>query len=314
MPPIEPIEVASGRFGTYVLRSRLGAGGMAEVFLAETRDEAGDPFEVALKLMRADVTEQAFADEADLMALLHHPNLVRLLEVGEAFGRPFIAMELLVGGDLRRLINAHRSQSLEFPESIALTIVIELLKGLGYFHQARSASGAALGLVHGDVNPTNVFFSADGDVKLGDFGVAKSRTANIGPRDGVSAGKLSYLSPEQARGEPPTPASDLYSVGLVLHELLVGYHPFQGQGQGGGQGLGRPMMSVLKPTKVAIPAFIDPPLADILQRSLNPDLRGRYKTAGELAGALLHYALDRNLLCQRAEIRERLSDVLGLLL
>ncbi len=304
------IEIPSRRFGRYLVRSRLGAGGMAEVFLAEAVDELGDQVNVALKLMRKGFSEEAFADEADLMGLLSHPNLVQRLEVGEAFGRPFIAMEFLIGGDLREVMDSHRRQMTELPTVMGVHVVLEVLKGLAYFHQAKTRTGTPLGLVHGDVNPANVFFSGNGEVKLGDFGVAKSRAQNIGPQDGVAAGKLHYLSPEQIRGEPLSPASDLFSVGVMLHELVVGYHPFEN-----GRTVANPnaVMSLIRSARLSLPEFVDRPLAHILQKSITAEVRTRYRTAGEMAGDLFHYALDANLAQSQRDVQVWLEGVLGLL-
>lgn len=277
---------------------------MAEVFLAETVDERGDALQVALKLMRKGTPPEAFHDEADLMGLLRHPNLVQRLEVGEAFGRPFIAMELLVGGDLRALMKELRQRREGLPLEIATHIVLEVLKGLAYFHQAKTRSGTPLGLVHGDVNPANVFFSANGAIKLGDFGVAKSRLANIGPKDGVAAGKLHYLSPEQTRGETLTPASDLFSVGIILHELLIGFHPFEADSSDPAS-----VMNAIRAGKLSLPENLDRSLAQILRRSLHPALGGRYRSAGEFAGELFAHTLDHGLLRSSADVRAWLSRV-----
>jgi serine/threonine-protein kinase len=147
------IEVPSARYGRYVLRSRVGTGGMAEVFLAEAVDERGEQVNVAIKLLRKGQSEEAFADEADLMGMLDHPNIVQRLEFGQAFGRPFIAMEILIGGDLRQVMETHRKMMKSFDADMGLHVVLEVLKALAYFHGARSRSGSPLHLIHSDVNP-----------------------------------------------------------------------------------------------------------------------------------------------------------------
>lgn len=260
---------------------------MAEVFLADAVDSRGEQFPVALKLMRKDVPMEAFADEADLMGLLDHPNLVRKLEVGEAFGRHFIAIEFLVGGDLDRLLRAHETLKRSVPVGMAVHVCIEVLRALAYFHQARTRSGRPLELVHGDVTPSNIFFSGEGDVKLGDFGVAKSRGEDIGPQDGLLAGKLHYLSPEQTRGEPLSPTSDLFALGIVLHELVVGVHPFLP-----GETDEERVMAAIRAGKLSLPDSVDRTLAQIIRKALAPDPAIRYRTAGEFAGALFTWALD----------------------
>lgn len=281
------VEVPSRRYGRYIVRSLLGQGGMAEVFLAEAIPPRGDKFSVAIKLMRKDAPPEAFADEADLMGLLDHPNLVRMLESGQAFGRPFIAMEFLVGGDLKRIMEAHETLKRHIPIGVGVYICIEALRALAYFHQVKTRSGRTLDLVHGDVNPSNIFFSGDADVKLGDFGVATARGVDIGPQNGLAAGKLHYLSPEQTLGEPLTPASDLFSLAIVLHELVVGTHPFLLK-----ETDEQRVMDAIRAAKVDLPDTVDPPLAQILRKALAPDPESRFRTAGEFAGALLTWALD----------------------
>ncbi len=306
--PTQSIEVPSQRFGRYLIRSRIGQGGMAEVFLAEAVDDKGDQLNVALKLLRKGVSEEKFADEADLMGLLSHPNLVRMLEFGSAFGRPFIAMEFLIGGDLKEVMEAHRRQMKGFPTGMGVHLCIEVLRALAYFHTATTRTGTPLSLVHSDVNPSNVFFSGAGEVKLGDFGVASSGHIDIGPGEGITAGKLSYLSPEQTRGEPLGPSSDLWAVGVMLHELVVGYHPFQKEGASEQE-----TMAMIRSPKLSLPDYVDKPLAQIIMKSLTPDLRQRYRSAGEFAGPLFAWALDRNQVPSGRQVQEWLESVLGLL-
>ena len=307
-PIVRTVVVPSRRFGKYTVRSRLGSGGMAEVFLAEAIDEQGEQVHVALKLMRKGMSEETFNDEADLMGLLSHPNLVQKLEVGEAFSRPYIAMEFLIGGDLRSILDSHREQMKGFPTAMGVHVVLEVLRALAYFHQAKTRSGAELHLIHSDVNPANVFFSGTGEVKLGDFGVATSSRGEFGPGEGIAAGKLSYLSPEQTRGEKVTPASDLWSVGVMLHELAVGYHPFLKEGANEAA-----VMSAIRGGRLVIPDYVDRPLVAVLQKALQPDLRLRFRSAGEFAGPLFAYALDHNLSQTRKAVQDWLESVLGLL-
>lgn len=308
MQPTNAIEVPSRRFGKYLVKSRIGAGGMAEVFLAEATDESGHAVHVALKLMRQGFSEEQFADEIDLMGMLSHPNLVQMIEHGVAFGRHFIAMEFLVGGDLKALMDAHRRQMRGFPANMGVYIVLEVLRALAYFHTATTKTGVALNLRHSDVNPANIFFSGAGEVKLGDFGVASSSQMNLGPAQGMTGGKLSYLSPEQTRGEPLTPASDLWAVGVMLYELVVGFHPFQKDNATDEQ-----VMALIRSAKLTVPDYVERPLAGVILKALAPDLKNRFRTAGEFAGPLFGYALDRNLLPSRHHVQAWLESILGLL-
>jgi serine/threonine-protein kinase len=191
---------------------------------------------------------------------------------------------------------------------MGLYVVLEVLKGLAYFHTATSKAGSPLNLLHSDVNPANVFFSGRGEVKLGDFGVASSIHLNLGPAEGMTAGKLSYLSPEQTRGEALTPASDLWAAGVMLYELEVGYHPFQKDGATEEQ-----IMALIRGTKLTVPDYVDRPLGAIILKSLAPELKNRFRTAGEFAGSLFGYALDRNLLPTARRVQDWLESILGLL-
>lgn len=299
------IEVPSNRFGTYLVRSRIGAGGMAEVFLADCVDRAGNELQVALKLMRPEVSETKVMDEADIMGLLSHPNLVKMLEYGVAFGRHFIALEYLIGGDLQQVMGALRQGRVGFPSNMGVHIVIEVLRALAYVHTATTRTGAPLNLIHSDVNPANIFFSGDGAVKLGDFGVASSTRVDIGPEQGA-AGKLSYLAPEQTRGERGSRQSDLWSVGVMLYELVVGYHPFQDEAMDDASVIAR-----IRAGCPAIPEYVAPPLAQAITRALAVEPRDRFRSAGDFAGPLFTWALDANALPSPEGVRDWLSEAVG---
>lgn len=300
------IEVPSRRFGHYVVSRRLGQGGQAEVFYAEAQH---GEVRAALKLARPGAPKDALADEADLMWMLSHPNLVSLLEYGMTHGRPYIAMEYLVGGDLAALMAAYRRAMKPFPMALGVHVCLEVLKGLSSFHATKSNAGAPLHLVHGDVNPANVYFGGDGAVKLGDFGVASSSHPALESQPGVVHGKLSYLSPEQTRGEPLTAATDVWAVGVMLFETVVGFHPFQAEGASDEQ-----VMSAIRSAKLNFPAFLDKPLQVILKGALTNDVRNRFKTAGELAGPLFGYALDEGLTMTPTQVCDELQSVLDLVL
>jgi serine/threonine-protein kinase len=144
-------------------------------------------------------------------------------------------------------------------------------------------------------------------VKLGDFGVASSTLAGIGPGEGIAAGKLSYLAPEQTRGERGSPQSDLWSVGVMLHELVVGYHPFQDDGLAEEE-----LVERIRAARLSIPDYVDRPMAAIIQRALAVDPRGRFRTAGEFAGPLFSWALDRNQLPSSEALHDWLASAVGL--
>ena len=186
------------------------------------------------------------------------------------------------------------------PAKFALHIVIEMLKGLSAFHRARSMKGQHLGLVHSDVNPANVLISVDGEVKLADYGVATATEisgVDSGLLEGTTVGKLSYLSPEQAEGQAATSQSDLFSVGVMLFELLAGYRPFRAATEA-------ELLDVLYLARVDLSPFAGDAIADILQRSLARNPRDRFASAGELCGSLLTYQLDQDLQSSRQELAD----------
>lgn len=214
------------RFAGFRLLSRLGEGGQSDVFLAE-REDVG---RCALKVLRRDVEQDpAFLDcfrmEADVGPLLSSRHLVRTFETGEADGRLYIALELLDGPDLAVFSQRLRVAGAPLPVEFCCYVTATLLDGLACLHEARSAAGEPLGLLHRDVTPHNVFCAFDGRVVLGDFGLAHA-LAYGAPRGAV--GKAGYLAPEQLSGEPYDQRADLFAVGVVLWELLTGHRLFDG--------------------------------------------------------------------------------------
>lgn len=160
-----------------------------------------------------------FLDEARLAARLHHRNIVDTYEVGEDNGRYFIAMEYLDGQPLKRVI--HRAKR-RFERALHLHVILEVLKGLQHAHELSNYDGTPLGVVHRDVSPHNIFVTYGGDVKVVDFGVAKALDSTTETSAGVMKGKLAYMSPEQARGAEVDCRADVFSVGVLLWESIVG--------------------------------------------------------------------------------------------
>lgn len=305
-----PDAIPSALFGEYRVLARVGQGGMAEIYRAEAVDQQNEIRTAILKLLRPEVSDEfveMFDFEADIMGLLDHPNLVARLEVGRVGSRRYLAMEDVFGGDLKTLLQAHQAAQGVVPLPVALRIVVETLHGLASFHLARTRQGVALGLIHSDVNPANIFLSVDGDVKLGDFGVASATRMDAAGADlvnGVTVGKVHYLSPEQAAGEPATQASDLFSLGVVLYELALGYRPFDAPDT-------RALLDLIYLAKVGLPDALEPDLQHILRRSLTRNARDRYATAGEMCGDLVRFMLNHDLQCTRDELRDHIAIMLG---
>src|SRR5262249_27229916 len=162
-----------------------------------------------------------FIDEARLAAQLQHSNIVQIFDFDQAEGSYYIAMELVEGCDLRRLEQDLRLQAQQLPMPVALYVAVETLKGLHYAH-TKSVGDRPLGIVHRDVSPQNILLSRSGEVKLSDFGIAKAQARATATRTGVVKGKLSYMSPEQAEGQPLDHRTDLFAVGVILYHALTG--------------------------------------------------------------------------------------------
>ncbi len=213
--------------GPYALVRRLGRGGMAEVWLATAHGASGFERAVAVKTLvpelRGEVAlERALIHEARLAGRLHHRNLVAVLGLGLDDGVYYVVLEYVDGGDLATLTHDRR-----LPLPLVLLVIEELAQGLAYVHGVRDDRGLPLALVHRDVSPSNVLVSRAGEVKLADFGLAKA-TALADRTGGVRKGKHAYMSPEQLLGEPLTPASDQFALGVTLLELATGARPFDG--------------------------------------------------------------------------------------
>ena len=214
--------------GRYELERRLGGGGMAEVFLVWLVGKDGFSRHVAIKRVLAHLaTEESFAKmfvaEAQMCARLQHPNIVSVLDFDrDDEGRPFLVLELVDGPSLAELADAGA-----LPVGAALHLTSELLRGLAYAHDLPSGEGVR-GVVHRDISPHNVLLSWEGAVKVSDFGIAKARAASGVTASELLKGKPAYMSPEQANGEALDGRSDLFSVGIMLWELLVGRALFAG--------------------------------------------------------------------------------------
>lgn len=224
-------ETFPSKFGRYTLVERLATGGMAEVFKAKIVSAHG--FEKLLVIKRilphlaADKTFVAmFIDEAKLTAQLVHPKIVQVTDFGEVAGQYFIALEYVDGFDALALLRTSAQRQVRLPVPICLFIVQEVLDALDYAHNARDAEDKSMRLVHRDISPSNVFISRRGDVKLGDFGIAHAQERESKTQAGTLKGKYGYMSPEQVIGATLDGRSDLFAVGIVLAEMLMGRRLF----------------------------------------------------------------------------------------
>ncbi|MBK9796628.1 MAG: protein kinase [Holophagaceae bacterium] len=219
-------------YGNYFLLEKIAVGGMAELFKAQQRGVQGFQKIVAIKRILPHFSDNEdfvtmFIDEAKLAAQLTHPNIVQIFDLGKAGTSYYIAMEYVNGRDLRTLLRKAREYGTPFPEQVAAFVVMKVAAALDYAHRKRGFDDRELKLVHRDISPQNVILSVEGAVKLVDFGIAKAASKASTTMAGALKGKLLYMSPEQAMGQPLDNRSDLYSLGLVLFELLTGERCFQ---------------------------------------------------------------------------------------
>ena len=222
------------RFGQYEILERIASGGMAELYKAKRTGVEGFQKIVAIKKILPHLADDEefvtmFADEAKLAAQLNHPNIIHIYDLGKIqAGGYFIAMEYVDGRDLRAIQQAGRETGVPLPVPLAVYVASKVASALDYAHRRRDAEGQGLNIVHRDVSPQNILISYEGEIKLCDFGIAKAASKASKTQSGALKGKIQYMSPEQAWGKPIDRRSDLFSLGVVLHELLTGERLFRG--------------------------------------------------------------------------------------
>ncbi len=218
------------RIGPYVLKDKIAMGGMAELFEADYLREDGFRRKVAIKRIRPHLAEnpefvKMFTREARLAALLQHPNIVQIFDYGKIDSAYFIAMEYIDGKNLGEILATMR---IGLPVEQAVYIVSEICKGLDYSHsRTDDDTGASLDIVHRDISPQNMLISCKGEVKISDFGISKAQSEPNLTQAGIIKGKLAYMSPEQALGQPLDRRADIYALGLLFHEALTGLRVYR---------------------------------------------------------------------------------------
>ncbi len=226
---INPSNVGPGALiGRWEVIKRLGSGGMADVYLAQSRGEAGFEKLVAIKVMHAHLARneravEHFLDEARLAARIHHPNVVAIQDLGKIGNDYVIVMEYVDGVDLERLLASSRTANRQIPLDVGLGILCRICDGLNAAHTATAPDGSPLGIVHRDVKSANVLISRQGGVKVVDFGIAKAATQAHLTVAGETKGTPSMMAPEQRVGERVDVRADVYAVSAVGFEILTGH-------------------------------------------------------------------------------------------
>lgn len=274
--------------GRYRLLERINRGGMADVFLSLVPAGDGRGRTVAVKLLRMDVSEYAqlipmFMDEAKLSVGLKHPNIARAYEFGRVDGRHFIAMEFVAGQDMRVVLDRLKVHSGVIPQGMAASVMADVCEGLHYAHTRQDPMGQPLGVVHRDVSPQNVILGYDGRVRLIDFGIAKATSHVTQTQVGVLRGKYAYMSPEQVLGENVGVASDVFSSGVVLFELLTGRRLFTGKSDF--SILERIRSGIVEAPSAVMPS-VNPLLEKIVLKAVSREPQDRFPSALHMARAL----------------------------
>ncbi|MHB8420976.1 MAG: protein kinase domain-containing protein [Myxococcales bacterium] len=231
--------VTGERLGRYTLLGKLATGGMAEVFLARQDGPQGFAKTVVIKKILGHLAEdeqfvQMFLNEARLAALINHPNVVSIYELGEdaESGSFYMVMEYIDGGNLKRVAHAAARNRRRLPIELCAKVLADAAAGLDFAHNLKNESGQPLEIVHRDVSPENILITYGGQVKVVDFGIAKASVAEGRTRTGQLKGKFGYMAPEQALGKPLDRRADVWALGVVLYWLCTGQKPFGGDSEG----------------------------------------------------------------------------------
>jgi serine/threonine protein kinase len=272
-------------FGPYRLLDRVAVGGMAEVFKAKRSGVEGFEKIVALKRILPHLSENKefltmFVDEAKMVAGLTHPNIVQIFDLGKIDTSYYIAMEYVHGHDLRSIVKRTRNKGLRMPLDLSLRVISQVCSALEYAHRKKDERGQPMEIVHRDVSPQNILIAFEGNVKLADFGIAKAATKASKTERGALRGKLLYMSPEQAWGRAIDHRSDVFSLGLVLYEMVSEHKPFAGADSEA------TILELVRRCVITPPREVNPRVPEALDRVImkalarNPE--ERYQDAGQM--------------------------------
>lgn len=280
------------KFGRYHLIRKIAAGGMAEIFHARLYGAEGFERDLVIKkILPQWSSDRDFTtmliDEAKIAVQLTHPNIIQVYELGREDGVYYIAMEYLNGVDLRRIVQKASSLQKKVPQEVSLMILIDLLEGLAYAHSKKDGQGNPLEIIHRDISPQNILVSYDGTSKITDFGIARAASKSHETMTGVIKGKFAYMSPEQANQESLDQRSDLFSVAIILYEILTGERLFyRGSEVDTLDRIRRGHVTFSEEAEKSIPEEIK----GVLRKALAKDREARYTDAMAFREALLDFA------------------------
>ncbi len=268
----------------FELVRRIAEGGMGIVYEARQRGASRFEKRVAVKLIREEFSEieefrNNFIGEALLAADLIHTNIVQIYHLGEISGQYFMVMEFVDGMTLEQFIQNHREREIPVPPDLAAFIISRVCRGLAYAHRKRHKDNQPLNIVHRDVNPKNIMLSVTGGVKLTDFGIAKALNLMHDGEGHIIPGKPEYTSPEQANYECTDGRADLFSLGVVLSEVLLGRNIFLGEDS---NATWENIRNMALPHFPTLRKEIGGPLNDLLTKALERERENRYASAIEM--------------------------------
>jgi eukaryotic-like serine/threonine-protein kinase len=300
------LQASGQRFGDYELIRYLTAGGMADLWLAHHPRFDGD---LVIKMIQSRYVEMTrvvkmFIDEGRIAQALDHPNVVKVLDVGQDGGTYFIAMEYIPGRDLLAICRRGIEVGSFLPRHLAVAILAQAARGLVYAHEKLGDDKTPLRVVHCDISPGNIVVGWGGTVKLVDFGIARA-TIMLRAEDHSVAGKYNYMAPEQIRGEPVDARADLFALGIILYELTVGKRLFRGRPE--------QVMRLVIEEPIAPPSALrsdyPPELEAIVMRALERDPRRRYQTARALRTDLMAWLAETGLSHGKKHVAEYLRAI-----
>lgn len=297
----------NNRFGKYFIVRKVAVGGMAEIFLAKTRSN----LTVALKRIHPNLVSKAkfiqmFLDEARTVIQLRHPNIVQMLDFGKVHDSYFFTMEWVDGKSLAEVVGRQHEMGIKFPPEVVLWMGMDICEGLAYAHAKRDHYNQPLGIVHRDISPPNILISKSCFSKVADFGIAEIRNKGVQTQPGVIRGKFSYMSPEQSYGEVLDQRSDLFSVGVVLYELLTDQRLFLRDNE---------QATIDAVRECNVPSIdkyrndVSKQLNKVIAKSLSEDSKDRYPDAPSLADDLARILKNEYPNSSRADVQKFLSHL-----
>jgi eukaryotic-like serine/threonine-protein kinase len=301
------------RLDRFELVAELASGGMATVYLARLSGVAGFQRLFAIKRIHPHLAKETefvemFLDEARLAARTHHPNIASIQEIGKSAGMYYLVMDYIEGDTAARLFGRCAQAGKRIPHSVGIRIVLDALAGLHAAHELRDDDGEPLNVVHRDVSPQNVLVGVDGTSRVIDFGVARASSRLTTTRHGHLKGKLSYMAPEQARGELVDRRADVFAVGVMLWELLTFRRLFRGEGDA--ETLNRLLYNPIPTVSSADPS-VPEALERVAMKALERDPKQRFASAWEFAEALESAARQSRLLGTTRDVAQCLAFAMG---